>query len=735
MEYVDGEDLASLLRRIGKLPQEKALEIARQLCAGLAAAHDNGVIHRDLKPANIMLDGKGHVRITDFGIAGVAAQIRDVRSGTPAYMSPQQLTGKEVTARSDIYALGIVLCELLTGKRPPLQPADPGATALDPAIERVIQRCLDPDPEMRPPSALAVSAALPGGDPLAAALARGETPSPEAVAASQQQEGLTRRSAGSCFAAVMVLLALFAICSDWASILHRAPLDRPAEVLAFRAQQVLRELGYRDEAVNAYGFDQSGWPYIAYLNKHSSAAPAGVLATHRPAVITFWYRQSPVSFQAISFPTPAVDYDSPRLEPGMVRLRLDAKGRLIALDAWPSPRRGASDLVNQENMRDPWSALFRLAELDPARFVPAEPTIMPGSPFDLRSAWTGTFEAGRTEFVRVEAASGAGKPVYFSISGEWQTQPAPSVGPYSVSVGVGLSACALLVVVGSVVLAVWNLRRGRADRYGAWAIAAAAFGLMLACGVFGASHVANFWEMQILARLLSWSCFVAALLAALYLAIEPYVRRHWPNALISWSRFRAGRIRDPLVASHLLIGITTVLAFEVTQWALLAAGNRTIRTWQPIPALLEPLNGYGRFVAELCAEVAAGFFTSIALVLLVVLMRIFIKRLWLADLLVAGLISIGVLLSYINPWQSAIAGAMNIALTYTILWMLRRFGLLSALAAIVTNQILTETGPVALSSWYAGRSLVILAMPAAVAAWSLWVVLSAYRRERRQWAI
>jgi serine/threonine-protein kinase len=88
MEYVDGEDLASLLRRIGRLPQDKALEIARQLCAGLAAAHDKGVIHRDLKPANIMLDGKGHVRISDFGLAGVAEHIRDIRSGTPTYMAP-----------------------------------------------------------------------------------------------------------------------------------------------------------------------------------------------------------------------------------------------------------------------------------------------------------------------------------------------------------------------------------------------------------------------------------------------------------------------------------------------------------------------------------------------------------------------------------------------------------------------------------------------------------------------
>src|ERR1700692_4661045 len=71
MEYVDGEDLASLLRRIGRLPEDKALDIARQLCAGLAAAHTKGVLHRDLKPANIMLDGRGQVVITDFGLAGV----------------------------------------------------------------------------------------------------------------------------------------------------------------------------------------------------------------------------------------------------------------------------------------------------------------------------------------------------------------------------------------------------------------------------------------------------------------------------------------------------------------------------------------------------------------------------------------------------------------------------------------------------------------------------------------
>lgn len=184
MEYVDGEDLASLLRRIGRLPHDKALEIARKICAGLAAAHDKGVLHRDLKPSNIMLDGRGEVRIMDFGLAGLAHEIEDVRSGTPAYMAPEQLVGKEVTARSDIYALGLVLYELFTGK-----PAFEGKTHdeimrvrrestpdrfstlvrdLDPAVQLVILRCLEEEPEDRPSSALIISAALPGGEYLIA---------------------------------------------------------------------------------------------------------------------------------------------------------------------------------------------------------------------------------------------------------------------------------------------------------------------------------------------------------------------------------------------------------------------------------------------------------------------------------------------------------------------------------------------------------------------------------------
>src|SRR5216684_4635566 len=119
MQFVDGENLASLLLRIGRLPADKAVEISRRLCAGIAAAHSQGVLHRDLKPANIMIDGRGQVLIADFGLAGIAEDISgaDIHSGTPDYMAPEQLAGKEVTVQSDIYALGLVMYEIFTGKR------------------------------------------------------------------------------------------------------------------------------------------------------------------------------------------------------------------------------------------------------------------------------------------------------------------------------------------------------------------------------------------------------------------------------------------------------------------------------------------------------------------------------------------------------------------------------------------------------------------------------------------
>ena len=255
MEYVDGEDLGSLLRRIGRLPADKALEIARKLCAGLAAAHDKGILHRDLKPANIMLDRRGQVLLTDFGLAGLAGEISasDITSGTPAYMAPEQLAGEEVTVRSDIYSLGLVLYEIFSGKLPfesdtlaGLQRARKETSPesltnlvrdLDATVERVILRCLQAKPALRPASAIAVAAALPGGDPLAAALAAGETPSPEMVVAAGEGAGFSPRVAIALFVLILAGIAL-----SCAITIRRSALDLAAPRYS---PEVLREKAAR----------------------------------------------------------------------------------------------------------------------------------------------------------------------------------------------------------------------------------------------------------------------------------------------------------------------------------------------------------------------------------------------------------------------------------------------------------------------------------------------------------
>ena len=119
MEFIDGEDLRSLLKRIGRLPEDKGIEIAHQLCEGLAAVHEKGIVHRDLKPLNIMIDGRGQARLTDFGLAVIADAIptADFLSGTPGYMAPEQLAGGKPTVQSDLFALGLVLYEIFTGRR------------------------------------------------------------------------------------------------------------------------------------------------------------------------------------------------------------------------------------------------------------------------------------------------------------------------------------------------------------------------------------------------------------------------------------------------------------------------------------------------------------------------------------------------------------------------------------------------------------------------------------------
>ncbi|MCP4659462.1 MAG: tetratricopeptide repeat protein [bacterium] len=164
MEYVDGENVQALLKRVGRLPGERAAEVSLGICRGLAATHGRGILHGDLKPSNVMIDADGRVRLTDFGLATLADSPAAHHGGTPAYMAPEQHQDREATRRSELYALGLVMYELFTGRRAfgPESPAPPSrwVGTLDPTVERVILWCLEKDPGNRPASAEAVAAAL-----------------------------------------------------------------------------------------------------------------------------------------------------------------------------------------------------------------------------------------------------------------------------------------------------------------------------------------------------------------------------------------------------------------------------------------------------------------------------------------------------------------------------------------------------------------------------------------------
>ncbi len=171
MEWVEGRLLRKILDEQKKLPPDRAVRIALGICDALSYIHSHGVVHRDLKPENIMIDAEDHVKLIDFGIAGqigarrlTFAKLSQVM-GTPEYISPEQVKGKRGDARSDIYALGVMLYEMLTGKAPfegpnpfaimndrllnnPVPPREVDPT-ISPELQEIIYRAIERDPKNR----------------------------------------------------------------------------------------------------------------------------------------------------------------------------------------------------------------------------------------------------------------------------------------------------------------------------------------------------------------------------------------------------------------------------------------------------------------------------------------------------------------------------------------------------------------------------------------------------------
>jgi hypothetical protein len=743
MEYVDGEDLAALVRRIGRLSQDKATEIARQVCAGLAAAHERGVIHRDLKPANLMLDSAGKIRITDFGLAGIAASIQgpEVRAGTPAYMAPEQLAGQEVTFQSDLYSLGLVLYEILTGKRafdattlPELMrlreksaPTNPSSLVkdLDPLLERVILRCLDPDPVRRPASALQVAAALPGGDPLAAALAAGETPSPQMVAAAGETYGLAPRIAVACLLAAILGTVLFTYVGIQENGLEGVHPGKSPEVLANKAREIAAKLGYSEPPGDKLGGFSYDSDFIDFVEKNDKPRPVwSQVLSERPQVLGYWYRQSPRDlvpdgFWNISFTPGVVTFiDPPPILSGMISVELDSEGRLTYFQAIPPEVEQPSTAAPLAN----WNSFFAAAELDPAQLRPVPPTWTTLASTDARAAWDGVWP-GSTRPLHVEAAAWHGKPVFFSLIGPW-TKPT-RMGPQEQAAGVKASGIIgvtlfLIVAAGGVWFAFRNYVRGRGDRQGALRLALAVFVVEMTTCLSRTHFVPALDTILLLILAVSTALFVSGFMWVLYLALEPYVRRHWPQTIISWTRLMDGRLCDPLVGrdllSGILLGMVWVLVFKLGYLVDMRAGA------QPQFAATDYLLGTREALGVSLSVVVSSIFGTLVFFFFLVLLRVLVRNQWLAAALFVAIFTAPKVL------------ASNHLLADTLVWVsiygiaaiaVVRFGLIVlALATFMANVLLNLPFSLDFSSWYATHCVFVLLAFVAIASWGFYTSLA-----------
>jgi len=648
MEFVDGEDLASLLQRIGRLPQDKGIEMAHALSAGLAAAHARGVVHRDLKPANIMLNRAGRAIIMDFGLAGVAAQLRgpDVLAGTPAYMAPEQLLARNVTARSDIYALGLVLYELFTGarvfsgtERGPVAAPSLLVKDLSPAIDRLVLACLNDDPQRRPASAMAVAQALPGGDPVAAAMRAGQTPSPEMVAASRATVRLGVRALAWCFVAVVALLVTIYALMPGFNDVGMAPLEVPPDVLVARARDIAGAAGYgarpRDHAfdferdlghldhLGARGFD---WRRLADL---------------RPGIFLWWYRESR-GWLVPRGSWPGVTRENPPPAAGDVEVVLDARSRqLLAFRAVPDDgEAGTGGRAGTQGAEPDWRPFFEAAGLDMARFAAAAPARRPADNPDVRRAWLGSAAAAPDVPVRVEAGALDGRAVSFIVQYPWSAR-AGAVMTRDRLLGMpalpGFMAIVWFSLIVGAVLVRHNYRLGRLDLRAASAVAVITFCFTLAAWLLRAHLTPTAGTMTQLSQALGTSLFNAAAAFMVYAGVDPYARRYWPASLVSWTRVVNGRLRDPLVGQDVLVGTLggLVVSAGILAYFLMAHALGG----QPGPAGGDPGAidvTLGRLLARYADGMAVGLWGSAAALVGLLVFKPVLRRTWLVVLFMAA---------------------------------------------------------------------------------------------------
>jgi hypothetical protein len=404
----------------------------------------------------------------------------------------------------------------------------------------------------------------------------------------------------------------------------------------------------------------------------------------------------------------------------MTLIYLDMAGQLHWFvgvpPAWEPPASGQA-------MPD-WSIAFREAGLDMAQFTPVASTVVPLHAYDTRLAWEGYDLAHPELKTRIEAASFRGKITYFETVYPWDQRLRQEL-PSDSSRHRVLTSLVIAVVMITMIAGAWlarqNIRAGRGDRRGARRLALVIFSLQILEWLFVKHHnwvLVREFDLFILS--LSFAIFYAMFFSLLYLALEPFVRRRWPQRIIGWSRLLAGDYRDPLVGRDILIGalfgvvmmLATTMAFVGLRWVGLP----------PQLPLYPGVTDLGMmFVARVASQFLAGTSATLISMFLLLLFVVILRREWLGWIALWLLLTIlNALVTQTNPVMilfPALCGLLAVLVLY-------RFGLLAALSAYFIYHLLVFYPLTSeLSAWYARDFLAGAALTIALVLYGFYVSL------------
>ena len=537
----------------------------------------------------------------------------------------------------------------------------------------------------------------------------------------------------AAMAVVAILLIVLAALGDRASLIARVPLEKSRPVLVDRAADLRTRLGYADPVADtASGLDFSEG-YLNWAARHDAGADKWAqLATGRPSAIRFWYRTSPSLMLPYRGDGAIWQSDPPMLTRGMVRVDLDMQGRLLWFEAVPSPTQEATGRPVD------WDPLFESAGLDRSRFVEVAPTLLPRAYADDLKTWEGTLAEVPGVTFQVEAASFRGRPTMFALLGPWDL----GTGQETSRPSPALRAMGVLIIsalpIGAALLARRNLRMGRGDRRGAFRAWAFAFGTLVVSWAISPTHVAGLEEadrmFSAFGRLLFWT----GVMYVTYLALEPYVRRTWPNVLIAWSRCVSGRLRDALVGRAIVVGAVGGLCMALVDPAFVLAPP--IVGW-PQPRLdettLAPLLGTREHLAALMSEPFNALQDGMIVLLILSLIRQMLRKLAavvpervgrvIGSDVTTSLVSLLLFLVIVKrnsidpvyPWLDASFSLVLLAVLPIVAF---RFGLLALMCAFLVDGLV---GQIALtldpSKPYAGAGWLVASLILALSAVGVWL--------------